>query len=151
MKVRIVKEVKRSDDLWRFACGDVFLSPICNLKVWKSLTPLSTPNTSDTLWHPLTPIKSPCIFQPQRTTFKDPPLPTVFIVKEAKTNDLKRKASIHVCVHFYEGALGCPFFHLLTIIVVIIVIIIISSSSHHHCHHLSWLSMSSSSPFSPGR
>ena len=25
MKVRIVKEVKRSDGLWRFACGDVFL------------------------------------------------------------------------------------------------------------------------------
>ena len=24
MKVRIVKEVKRSDGLWRFACGDVF-------------------------------------------------------------------------------------------------------------------------------
>ena len=25
MKVKIVKEVKRSDFLWRFACGDVFL------------------------------------------------------------------------------------------------------------------------------
>ena len=25
MKVKIVKEVKRSDGLWRFACGDVFL------------------------------------------------------------------------------------------------------------------------------
>ena len=25
MKVKIVKEVKRSDCLWRFACGDVFL------------------------------------------------------------------------------------------------------------------------------
>ena len=24
MKVKIVKEVKRSDGLWRFACGDVF-------------------------------------------------------------------------------------------------------------------------------
>ena len=24
MKVNIVKEVKRSDGLWRFACGDVF-------------------------------------------------------------------------------------------------------------------------------
>ena len=24
MKVRIVKEVKKSDGLWRFACGDVF-------------------------------------------------------------------------------------------------------------------------------
>ena len=24
MKVKMVKEVKRSDDLWRFACGDVF-------------------------------------------------------------------------------------------------------------------------------
>ena len=23
IKVKIVKEVKRSDDLWRFACGDV--------------------------------------------------------------------------------------------------------------------------------
>ena len=25
MKVKIVKEVKRSDDLWRFACGDVYI------------------------------------------------------------------------------------------------------------------------------
>ena len=25
MKVKIVKEVKRSDGLWRFACGDVFI------------------------------------------------------------------------------------------------------------------------------
>ena len=24
MKVKIVKEVKKSDGLWRFACGDVF-------------------------------------------------------------------------------------------------------------------------------
>ena len=24
MKVKIVKEVKRSDSLWRFACGDVY-------------------------------------------------------------------------------------------------------------------------------
>ena len=28
MKVRIVKEVKRSDGLWRFACGDVFAFPL---------------------------------------------------------------------------------------------------------------------------
>ena len=28
MKVKIVKEVKRSDGLWRFACGDVLLYQI---------------------------------------------------------------------------------------------------------------------------
>ena len=26
MKVKIVKEVKKSDGLWRFACGDVLVS-----------------------------------------------------------------------------------------------------------------------------
>ena len=34
MKVRIVKEVKRSDGLWRFACGDVFY-----IHGFKSLSP----------------------------------------------------------------------------------------------------------------
>ena len=28
MKVKIVREVKRSDGLWRFACGDVFLQAL---------------------------------------------------------------------------------------------------------------------------
>ena len=28
MKVKIVKEVKRSDGLWRFACGDVFIKEV---------------------------------------------------------------------------------------------------------------------------
>ena len=32
MKVRIVKEVKRSDGLWRFACGDVFLNSELTLR-----------------------------------------------------------------------------------------------------------------------
>ena len=31
MKVKIVKEVKRSDGLWRFACGDVFSMSACAL------------------------------------------------------------------------------------------------------------------------
>ena len=34
MKVKIVKEVKRSDDLWRFACGDVYNDNAYN--VWIS-------------------------------------------------------------------------------------------------------------------
>ena len=33
MKVKIVKEVKRSDSLWRFACGDVFSSSEALLSV----------------------------------------------------------------------------------------------------------------------
>ena len=31
MKVKIVKEVKRSDGLWRFACGDVFATEASRL------------------------------------------------------------------------------------------------------------------------
>ena len=39
MKVKIVKEVKRSDGLWRFACGDVFLFLFLNFFVrgWSEL------------------------------------------------------------------------------------------------------------------
>ena len=33
MKVEIVKEVKRSDGLWRFACGDVFVYFRWNVRV----------------------------------------------------------------------------------------------------------------------
>ena len=59
MKVKIVKEVKRSDGLWRFACGDVFVlklfciffAQICIMLVgWGELrmqfTPLDCPSTN---------------------------------------------------------------------------------------------------------
>ena len=37
MKVEIVKEVKRSDGLWRFACGDVFDLLLILRRVWRPL------------------------------------------------------------------------------------------------------------------
>ena len=40
MKVKIVEEVKRSDGLWRFACGDVFKRSLAKIKAYfqKSLS-----------------------------------------------------------------------------------------------------------------
>ena len=50
MKVKIVKKVKRSDGLWRFACGDVFFlyGNLCR-KIAIS-TPLSEINAECHLW-----------------------------------------------------------------------------------------------------
>ena len=50
MKVKIVEEVKRSDGLWRFACGDVFyyylvtLDMIFDLKIIIQTTAIQEPS-----------------------------------------------------------------------------------------------------------